>query len=49
MLQVFDGFHASTEDEDIFLANFLINLDISPIHSAYDESSIHDKLHIGSS
>ena len=48
MLESLDGLHPSAEDEDVFFTHFLINFDVGSIHSADDESSIHDELHIGS-
>ena len=38
-----------SKDEDIFGANFLIDLDVGSIHGAEDESSVHDKFHVAGS
>ena len=48
MLEVIDFVDSSSKDEDVFLTNFLSDLNVSPIKSANNKSPIHYKLHIRS-
>ena len=49
MPQLLNFLNPSAKDKDVILTNFLINLNISSIHSSKNQTSIHNKLHIASS
>ena len=44
-----DSLNSLSEDEHVVLSNLLCNLNIGTIHGSNNESSVHDKLHVGSS
>jgi hypothetical protein len=46
MFQCINFLHSRTKYEDVFLSNFLVDLDVSAIHSSNDETPIHHKLHV---
>ena len=44
---IFHFLHVLSEDEHVFHANLLGDLNISTVHSTDDKAAIHHKLHIG--
>ena len=46
MFQSINFLHSRTKYENVFLSNFLVDLNVSAIHSSNNETSIHHKLHV---
>jgi hypothetical protein len=44
--ELIDFLNPCSKDENIFIANFFVDLNVSTIHRADDQPAIHDKLHV---